>query len=126
MRVDVPALGRGDGIGRSSAAQGMTPEALTAELCRFREIQADMAVQIKLLHQAIAPPLQRLVELTERLVELTRENSERSLALCERADRLDARGAELLVKGDEMNEQGKCIEHEVKKRVEQLEQGADV
>ncbi len=126
MRVDVPALVPGDNIGRSSAAQGMTPEALTIELCRFREIQAGMASQIKLLHAAIAPSLQQLVDLTERLVQLTQENSERSLALCERADRLDARGAELLLKGDEMNEQGKCIEHEVKKRAEQLEQGADV
>ncbi len=104
----------------------MTPEALTIELCRFREIQTGMAAQIKLLHEAIAPPLQRLVELTERLVMLTKENSERSAELCERADRLDARGAELLVKGDEMNQQGKCIEDEVHRRVEQLEQGDDV
>ena len=126
MRPNIPPLTGGEGIGQSGSAQGMTAEALAVELCRFKDIQAGMAVQIKLLHQAIAPPLQRLVELTEHLVQLTRENSERSLALCERADRLDARGAELLVKGDEMNEQGKCIEHEVKKRVEQLEQGADV
>ena len=125
MRVNVPALGQGE-LGRSSSAQGMTAEALAGELCRFKDIQAGMAAQIKLLHQAIAPPLQQLVELTERLVLLTQENSERSKALCDRADRLDARGAELLVKGDEMNAQGKCIEDEVHRRVEQLEQGADV
>ena len=126
MRVDVPSLGRGDVMGRATTAQAMTPESLTAELCRFRDIQAGMAAQIKLLHEAIAPPLQKLVGLTEKLVDLTAENSRRNAELCERADRLNERGAELLRKGDEMNEQGKCIEHEVKRRVEQIEQGADV
>ena len=126
MRVKVPALGRGDHVGRSTSEQGMSPEALASELCAFRDIHAGMSVQINLLHKAIAEPLKQLVELTETLVRMARENTARSKELCDRADRLDARGEALLLKGDQMTEQGKCLEHEVKRRADQIEQGGDV